>query len=225
MMEIWEALFPNVYLEELWAATYETLYMTVVSLFFTALLGIPLGVLLYMTARGNPWENRLFYSVTGTIVNIFRSIPFIILIILLIPYVRLMFGVGYGMSAAIPALIVGAAPFYARLVEIAFREIPKGVVEAAQAMGASNRQIIFKVLLPEAKPALVSGLTVTGIALIGYTAMAGVVGAGGLGYYAYRMGFQMNYQDVTLIATVAIIIIVQLFQMVGDLIVKAIDKR
>ncbi len=201
------------------------LYMTGVSLTFTALLGIPLGILLYMTAQGNPWENRIFYSVSGSIVNIFRSIPFIILIILLMPYVRAVLGIGIGTSAAIPALVIGAAPFYARMVEIGLREIPKGVIEAAKSMGANHFTVIYKVLIPESLPALVSGITVTGIALIGYTAMAGVVGAGGLGYVAYRFGFQANNGQMTLVATVLIIILVQVIQMVGDFIVRRIDKR
>lgn len=220
-----ESVLPNVFWGEVWNATLETMYMMGVSLVFTAVIGIPLGILLYMTAKGNPWSNTIVYSVTGTAVNIFRSIPFVILIILLMPYVRSIIGTGIGPSAALPALIVGAAPFYARLVEIGLREIPKGVIEAAKSMGASNIKIIWKVLLPESKPALVSGITVTGIALIGYTAMAGVVGAGGLGYMAFRDGFQRNNPDVTLIATIAILVLVQVFQMVGDLIVKQIDKR
>lgn len=219
------AFLPNVYWDDVWEATVETMYMMGVSLVFTAIIGIPLGILLYLTAKGNQWENPLVYSVTGAIVNIFRSIPFVILIILLMPYVRSIIGTGIGPSAALPALIVGAAPFYARMVEIGLREIPKGVIEAAKAMGASTFTIIYKVLLPESRPALISGLTVTGIALIGYTAMAGVVGAGGLGYMAFRDGFQRTNPDVTLVATIAILILVQLFQMIGDLIVKKIDKR
>ncbi|MCD8509509.1 MAG: ABC transporter permease [Bacillus sp. (in: Bacteria)] len=219
------AFLPSVYWDDVWEATLETMYMMGVSLVFTAIIGIPLGILLYLTAKGNQWENPLVYSVTGAIVNIFRSIPFVILIILLMPYVRAIIGTGIGPSAALPALIVGAAPFYARMVEIGLREIPRGVIEAAKAMGASTFTIIYKVLLPESRPALISGLTVTGIALIGYTAMAGVVGAGGLGYMAFRDGFQRNNPDVTLVATIAILILVQLFQMIGDLIVKKIDKR
>jgi D-methionine transport system permease protein len=225
MMNIIETFLPNVYGDTLWAATLETLYMTGVSLLLTALIGIPLGILLYMTSKGNLWENELFYTVSGTIVNILRSIPFIILIILLIPYVRIVMGSALGVKSAIPALIIGAAPFYARLVEIGLREIPKGVIEAAKSMGASSFSIIFKVLLPESRPALISGITVTGIALIGYTAMAGIVGAGGLGYLAFRDGYQRGYEDVIWVATIVIILLVQIFQMIGDLIVKKIDKR
>lgn len=141
------------------------------------------------------------------------------------PYVRAVLGIGIGTSAAIPALVIGAAPFYARMVEIGLREIPKGVIEAAKSMGANHFTVIYKVLIPESLPALVSGITVTGIALIGYTAMAGVVGAGGLGYVAYRFGFQANNGQMTLVATVLIIILVQVIQMVGDFIVRRIDKR
>ncbi|GAA0369089.1 methionine ABC transporter permease [Bacillus horti] len=225
MMNWLEQVLPNVYWDTIWEGVVETLYMTGVSLLFTALLGIPLGILLYMTAKGNPWESQIFYKSAGFVVNVLRSIPFIILIIILMPYVRIIIGSGIGTSAAIPALVVSSAPFYARLVEIGLREIPKGVVEAAKAMGASNLKIIYKVLLPESLPAIVSGLTVTGIALIGYTAMAGVIGAGGLGYIAYRYGFQGNNLEITLVATVIIVILVQLIQSVGDLIVKQIDKR
>jgi D-methionine transport system permease protein len=225
MGNIIERLLPNVYWDTVWEATIETLNMTGISLLLTALIGIPLGILLYMTDRGNVWENRTFYTITGTIVNILRSIPFIILIILLIPYVRAIMGSALGIKSAIPALVIGAAPFYARLVEIALREIPKGIVEAAKAMGASNYMIILKVLLPESRPALLSGITVTGIALIGYTAMAGIVGAGGLGYLAFRDGYQRGHQDVIWICTIIIILLVQIFQTIGDLIVKKIDKR
>ncbi|WP_026104965.1 methionine ABC transporter permease [Halalkalibacterium ligniniphilum] len=218
-------IFPNVRWDRLWEATQETLYMSSISVVLTAVIGIFLGLLLYLTAKGNMWENRLIYSITAAYVNIFRSIPFIILIILLIPLTKFIVGTMLGASAALPALIIGAAPFYARLVEIALREVDKGVIEASQAMGASNATIIFKVLLPEAKPALISGITVTAIALVSYTAMAGVVGAGGLGDLAYLEGFQRTNTDVMVVATITILLIVFVIQWIGDFFTNITDKR
>nr|WP_090892998.1 methionine ABC transporter permease [Evansella caseinilytica] len=206
-------------------ATYETLHMSFIALIFTFIFGIFLGLVLFLTAKGNLWENKVIYGITAFFVNVFRSIPFIILIVLLIPFTRVIVGTMLGPSAALPALIIGAAPFYARMVEIALREIDKGVIEASKSMGASNAQIIFKVLLPEAMPALVSGLTVTAIALVSYTAMAGVIGAGGLGDLAYREGFQRRQTDITFVATVIVLVIVFIVQLIGDLITNKLDKR
>ncbi len=209
----------------MWEATIQTAYMTAISVLATFILGILLGLLLFLTGRGNIWENKFVNSIIAGIVNLFRSIPFIILIILLIPLSVYIIGTMLGANAALPALIAGAAPFYARMVEIALREVDKGVIEASQSMGASNGEIIFKVLLPEAMPALISGITVTAIALVSYTAMAGVVGAGGLGNLAYLEGFQRNNPDVTLVATVLILVIVAILQIAGDLATRVIDKR
>ncbi|MDT2045009.1 methionine ABC transporter permease [Priestia aryabhattai] len=218
-------LFPNVTYDKFSAATIETLYMTSISVVATFILGIILGLLLFLTGKGQLWENRFVNIIIGAFVNIFRSIPFIILLILLIPFTKAIVGTMLGAEAALPALIVGAAPFYARMVEIGLREIDKGVIEAAKSMGATTSTIIFKVLLPESMPALISGLTVTAIALIGYTAMAGAVGAGGLGNLAYLEGFQRNNSDVTLVATVLILVIVFIIQFIGDFITSKIDKR
>lgn len=217
--------FPNVVWEDVWAATQETVYMTVASAVATFFIGLLLGLFLYLTAKGNPWQNRFFYKIVAAFVNVFRSIPFIILIILLIPFTRALVGSIFGPSAALPALIIGAAPFYARMVEIALREVDKGVVEAAQAMGSTNRHIIFKVLIPESMPALVSGITVTTIALIGYTAMAGTIGAGGLGTLTFQQGFQRTNPDVMVVATVVILAIVFVFQWIGDFFTSRLDKR
>jgi D-methionine transport system permease protein len=222
---MFEQLFPNVKWDKIVDATIETLYMTGVSVAATFVLGIILGLLLFLTSKGNIWENRLINSIISSFVNIFRSIPFIILIILLIPFTKAIVGSMLGANAALPALIVGAAPFYARLVEIALREIDKGVIEAAKSMGARTTEIIWKVLLPESLPALVSGITVTAIALVGYTAMAGVVGAGGLGNLAYLEGFQRSNHDVTVVATVLILLIVFIIQFIGDYVTSKIDKR
>jgi D-methionine transport system permease protein len=218
-------LLPNVQWDKMWDATIETLYMTGISVLATFVLGTILGLLLFLTSKGNIWENKPLNALIASFVNIFRSIPFIILIILLIPFTKLVVGTILGAEAALPALIIGAAPFYARMVEIALREIDKGVIEAAKSMGATTSTIIFKVLLPEAMPALVSGITVTAIALVGYTAMAGVVGAGGLGNLAYLEGFQRNHNDVTFVATVLILIIVFVIQFIGDFVTSKIDKR
>ena len=220
-----ENLFPHLKWDQLWAATQETLYMTALSGVATFALGLLLGLALFLTARGGLFQNRAVYSVISLVVNIFRSIPFIILIVLLIPFTKSIVGTILGADAALPALIVGAAPFYARLVEIALREVDKGVIEATRSMGARLGTLVFRVLLPESSPALVSGITVTLIALVSYSAMAGVIGAGGLGNLAYLEGFQRNHNDVTLVATVTILIIVFIIQFCGDVITSLLDKR
>lgn len=216
---------PNIQWPEVWTAIVETLYMTVVSTIFAFILGLILGVLLFLSAKGKSIGARLFYFIVSFIVNLFRAIPFIILILLLIPFTSLILGTISGPTGALPALIIGAAPFYARLVEIAFKEIDKGVIEAAWSMGANTWTVIRKVLLPEAMPALVSGITVTAIALVGSTAVAGVIGAGGLGNLAYLTGFTRNQNDVILVSTVFILIIVFIIQFIGDWLTNKLDKR
>ena len=220
-----ENLFPHLKWDQLWSATQETLYMTALSGVATFVLGIVLGLALFLTARGGLFQNRTVYSVISIGVNVVRSIPFIILIVLLIPFTKTIVGTILGANAALPALIVGAAPFYARLVEIALREVDKGVIEATRSMGARLSTLVFRVLLPESSPALVSGITVTLIALVSYSAMAGVIGAGGLGNLAYLEGFQRNHGDVTLVATVTILIIVFIIQFCGDAMTSLLDKR
>ena len=205
--------------------TIETLIMTFESLIAVFVVGLFLGLLLYLTSNSKSTFGRGFYAVVTAIVNIFRAIPFIILIVLLIPFTKVLIGTIIGVQAAIPALIISAAPFYARLVEIGLREVDKGVIEAARAMGAKNSTIILKVLIPESLPAIISGLTVTAIALVGSTAMTGVIGAGGLGNLAYLDGFQRNNSTLTFVATVLILIIVFAVQILGDTIVKKVDKR
>ncbi|WLV23899.1 methionine ABC transporter permease [Aciduricibacillus chroicocephali] len=218
-------LFPAIDVNDLIQATEETFYMTLLALVGTLILGLILGLLLYLTSRGNVWQNKPVNIIIAALVNIFRAIPFIVLILLLFPFTDFLLGTIRGPNAALPALILGAAPFYARLVEIALKEVDRGVIEAAQAMGASTGRIIFRVLLPESMPALISGLTVTAISLIGYTAMAGVIGAGGLGDYAYFYGFQRREFDVVLVCTILIVIIVFIFQFIGDFLSRRIDKR
>lgn len=218
-------LFPNVDWETMILATQETLFMTVIAALATFILGLIIGLLLFLTSKDQLLENKVINMILAGFVNIFRSIPFIILIILLIPFTIFILDSMLGAKAALPALIVGAAPFYARMVEIGLREIDKGVIEAARAMGASTFTIILKVLIPEALPAIISGLTVTTIAIVGYTAMAGVVGGGGLGNLAFMEGYQRSNNEVTLVATVIILIIVFILQFIGDLITTKIDKR
>lgn len=222
---MFETLFPHLKLDALWSATGETLYMTALSGVATFVLGILLGLALFLTARGGLFQNRAVYSTISLLVNVFRSIPFIILIVLLIPFTKTLIGTILGADAALPALIVGAAPFYARLVEIGLREVDKGVIEASRSMGARLNTLIFRVLLAESSPALVSGITVTLIALVSYSAMAGVIGAGGLGNLAYLEGFQRNHSDVTLVATLMILVIVFIIQFLGDVITTRLDKR
>jgi D-methionine transport system permease protein len=220
-----EKFLPNVNWDRMWQSTYETLYMTGISVLATFIIGILLGLLLFLTSKGNIWENKPINIIISAFVNIFRSIPFLILIVLLIPFTKFIVGTMIGENAALPALIIGAAPFYARMVEIGLREIDKGVIEAAKSMGAKTSTIILKVLLPESMPALVSGITVTAISLVGFTAMAGVIGAGGLGNLAYLEGFQRGRYDVVFMATVVILVIVFIIQFIGDFITSKLDKR
>ncbi|AQL56661.1 methionine ABC transporter permease [Abyssicoccus albus] len=216
---------PNVRWDDVWVAVYETLYMTVVSTFFAFIFGIVLGLLLFLTSTREDRVSRVFYSIVSFIVNLFRAIPFIILILILIPFTSLLLGTISGPTGALPALIIGASPFYARLVEIALKEIDKGVIEAAESMGATTRSIIWNVLIRESLPALISGITVTAIALVGSTAVAGVIGAGGLGNLAYLVGFTRNQNDVIWVSTIFILIIVFIIQWTGDLLARRVDKR
>lgn len=217
--------FKNVNWPNLWSAAFETIWMTIVSILIVAVFGLLLGLLLYETSGSNSKAVKALNWVVALFVNVFRSIPFIILIVLLLPVTQVLVGAITGAKAAIPSLVFSAAPFYARLVEIAFHEVDGGVLEAAESMGATKWQLVFKVLIPESLPALVSGITVTAISLIGYTAMAGAIGAGGLGQLAYTDGFQSYNNAITLTATVVIVIIVFTFQYLGDFAVKRIDKR
>lgn len=217
--------FENVRWDVVWEATIDTLYMTGVATVFTAFFGIVLGIILFLSNKSDHTVSTPVYGVTAFIVNLFRAIPFIILIILLIPFTKAIMGTIMGVQGALPALIIGASPFYARLVEIGLKEIDKGVIEAAESMGASTWTIIWKVLLPESLPALISGITVTAIMLVGSTAIAGVIGAGGLGNLAYMVGFTRNQSDVTLVATIVILVIVFIMQMIGDVLTRAVDKR
>lgn len=206
-------------------ALLDTLAMLAGSLTLTTLLGIPLGVLLFLTSEGQVDQSRLANRLLGTMVNVLRSIPFVILLIVMIPLTLLIAGTSLGVAGAIPPLVGGAAPFYARMVEAALRDVPRATIEAAQAMGATRLQLIRKVLLPEALPGLVAGATVTAITLVSYTAMAGVVGAGGLGDLAIRYGYQRFQADVMLVTVVLLIVLVQCIQGLGDRLAQMVDHR
>ena len=218
-------MFDNVNWPEIGRATVDTLLMLGGSLVLTVILGIPLGVLLYLSGKGRLASNPVLNAVLSLIVNVLRSVPFIILLIVMLPVTVLLVGTSLGVAGAIPPLVVGAAPFYARLVETALREVDKGVVEATQAMGGSTFQIVTRALLPEAMPGIIAGATVTAIALVSYTAMAGVVGAGGLGDLAVRFGYQRFQTDVMVVTVVLLLILVQILQMFGDRLVAKVSHR
>lgn len=205
--------------------TWETLYMTVFSTAFSYAIGLPLGVLLIVTAKNGIRPKRTLNTVLGWIVNIGRSIPFIILIIALIPFTRLITGTSIGSTAAIVPLVIAAAPFVARMMETSLSEVDPGVIEAAKVMGATDLQMIGKVMLPEAVPSLIRGVSITTITLIGYSAMAGAVGGGGLGNIALQYGYYRYQYGVMLGTIVLLIIIVQLIQFFFNRLAKGIDKR
>ena len=205
---------------EIGAATLDTLTMLGVSLLATVALGLPLGVLLYVTAPGQLRARPRLYAVLSFLVNVLRSLPFVILLIVLIPLTLLLVGTSIGVAGAIVPLVVGAVPFFGRLVENVLREVDRGVIEASQAMGARLPQIVFKVLLPEALPGLIGAATVTAVALVGYTAMSGVIGGGGLGDLAVRYGYQRFQTEVMVVTVALLLVLVQLLQSAGDRLVR-----
>lgn len=212
-------------LPDLNKAFFETIYMVGISIVVAMIVGLPVGVLLFVTDRGLFLENSLFNQIVGFLVNMIRSVPFIILLIALLPLADLIAGSTIGPNAASVSLSVAAIPFFARLVEQSLREIDKGVIEAAVAVGASPWMIIKEVLLPEAKPGIIQGVTITIISLVAYSAMAGIVGGGGVGDLAIRFGYY-RYDNMVMITTVIILIcLVQLIQFFGDRLAKAVNKR
>ncbi|MGI8384609.1 methionine ABC transporter permease [Robertmurraya sp. P23] len=212
-------------LPDLNKAFFETIYMVGISIVVAMIIGLPVGVLLFVTDRGLFLENSLFNQIVGFLVNMIRSVPFIILLIALLPLADLIAGSTIGPTAASVSLSVAAIPFFARLVEQSLREIDKGVIEAAVAVGASPWMIIKEVLLPEAKPGIIQGVTITIISLVAYSAMAGIVGGGGVGDLAIRFGYY-RYDNTVMITTVIILIcLVQLIQFFGDRLAKAVNKR
>ena len=221
-----QTLFPNIDdWGELGQACIDTLLMLGGSLLLTVAIGLPLGVLLFLTGKNQLHTMPKLYGGLSLVVNVLRSIPFIILMIVLMPVTYFLVGTKLGIRGAIPPLVIGAAPFFARLVETALREVEHGVIEASQAMGATTWQIVRHVLLPEARASLWAGVTVTAIALVGYTAMGGAIGAGGLGDLAYRYGYLSYKSDYMVVTVLLLIVLVQLLQMLGDRIVAHYSKR
>jgi D-methionine transport system permease protein len=219
------ALFENISWAEIGQATLDTLAMLGGSMALTVVLGLPLGVILFLTGPGQMLQSRAANGALSLVINILRSVPFVILLIVMIPLTVALVGTSLGVAGAIPPLVVGAAPFFARLVETALREVDKGVIEASFAMGAKRRQVVLGALLPEAMPGLIAAATVTAIALVSYTAMAGVVGAGGLGDLAIRFGYQRFQTDVMVVTVVLLLVLVQALQMVGDAVVRRVSHR
>ena len=218
-------LLSNVDWSEILQAVLDTLSMLGAALGFTVLLGLPLGVLLFLTGQRQLHDSPVLYRVLSVVANVLRSMPFIILLIVLIPVTTIVAGTSLGVPGAIPPLVVGCTPFFARLVESALREVDRGLLEAVQSMGASTSQIIFLTLLPEARTGLIAAVTVTSIVLVDYTAMAGVVGGGGLGDLAIRFGYQRFQTDVMVVTVLLLIVLVQALQMSGDRLVRHYTRR
>jgi D-methionine transport system permease protein len=216
MSELLAAWFSNVDWNDIAWACVDTLSMLGVSLALTLLLGLPLGVLLFLSAPTQLHESPRVYAAISLAVNILRSLPFVILLIAMIPLTRLLTGTSLGVAGSIPALVVAGTPFFGRLVESALREVDRGIIEASLAMGANTRQIVFGALLPEARPGILAAATVTAIALVSYSALAGVVGGGGLGDLAIRYGYQRFQLDVMFITIVLLLLLVQVLQGVGN---------
>ena len=207
------------------AATAETLYMVAAAGLIGTLIGLPLGIFLATSGKGELYQAVPVNRVLGIVVNATRSTPFIILVVAIIPFTRLIAGTSIGTSAAIVPLTVAAAPFIARIIEAAIREVDQGLIEASKAMGASSLQIVLKVLLPEALPAIVLGLTLTAVSLIGYSALVGAVGGGGLGDLGIRFGYQRFMPEVMAAVVVVLIVLVQAVQTIGEAIARKVNKR
>ena len=203
----------------------ETLYMTLLSTLMGYVIGLPMGVLLAVSDKDGLKPNRVLYRILDVIANIVRSIPFLILLILLIPFTRMIVGKSYGSTATVVPLVIAAGPFIARMVESSLKEVDEGVIEAARSMGASNLRIIVKVLLVEARTSLINGATIAVGTILGYSAMAGTIGGGGLGDIAIRYGYHRYQADIMIVTVVLLVILVQIFQMVGTTLVNRLDKR
>lgn len=222
MVEFLNQIMPNVMgkLPELWKCTGQTLSMMLYSGIISFVIGIVLGVVLTVTKKGGILQNKIIYGILDKIINIFRSIPFVILMAALLPFTRALAGTAIGTKGAMVPLVFGTVPFFTRQVETALAELDQGLIEAAQAMGNSPFEIIFRVYLKESIPALTRGTTITAISLVGLTAMAGAVGGGGLGDFAIRYGHQRNQTDVTWVTVLLMLILVSVLQGAGDLIIK-----
>lgn len=216
LSQLWELMFPSLI---------ETFYMVALSTFFAVLLGLPIGIILVITDKGHIWEKPKLNEVLGFIVNIMRSLPFIILIIAIFPLSRLIVGTTIGSTATIVPLSIAAAPFVARVIESSLKEVDRGVIEASVSMGATVPQIIFRVLIPEALPSLILGITLTIINILGYSAMAGAIGGGGLGDLAIRYGYEMYQTDVLIATILVLIVLVQIVQAAGNILARKVDKR
>ena len=211
--------------ERLWQGLLDTLLMVGVSSALALLLGIPLAVILVTSGRGGIYEAPALNRVLGALVNLFRSVPFLILMVALIPFTRLIVGTTYGVWAAVVPLTIAATPFFARIAEVSLREVDHGLIEAAQAMGCRRWHIVWHVLLPEALPGIVGGFTITLVTMINSSAMAGAIGAGGLGDLAYRYGYQRFDSQVMLSVIVALVVLVALIQFSGDRLAKGFNRR
>ncbi|MFB5761777.1 methionine ABC transporter permease [Paenibacillus medicaginis] len=217
--------FSQINWNEIGSSTMDTIQMLLISGLFTLILGLPLGVVLFLSSRSSLGLMKVVYTVLSFIVNILRSVPFIILIVALIPVTRAIVGTSIGVTGTIPPLVIGAAPFFARLVETSLREVDRGVIEAAHAMGASTGQIIFRVLLREARPGLLAALTITIVTLVSYTAMSGMIGGGGLGALAINYGYYRYDTAVMIVAVVLMVVLVQVLQMAGDRLVRHYTRK
>lgn len=220
-----EQFFANIDWSEIYQATSDTMFMLGVSVLVSSIIGIPIGIILYMTAKGRMLANTVIHNVLSLIINVLRSVPFIILLIVMMPFTIAIVGTSLGARGVIPPLIVGAFPFFARLVENSLKEIDNGVINMAESCGASTWQIIWHILLPEIFPSIIASITVTAIALVSYTAMAGTVGGGGLGDLAIRYGYQRFQTNIMVITVVLLVILVQVIQFLGDRIVLFLQKK
>ncbi len=218
-------MLDNTMISMLIEGTLATLYMTLAATLFGYIIGLPTGILLTITDKDGIRPNAVVYRILDIIVNIMRSIPFLILLIMVIPLTKLIVGKSYGSDATIVPLVIAAAPFIARMVESSLKEVDHGVIEAAQSMGASNATIVWKVLLPEARTSLLVGVTIVIGTVLGYSAMAGTVGGGGLGDIAIRYGYYRYQTDIMMITIVILVVLVQILQAVGMLISKKLDRR
>jgi D-methionine transport system permease protein len=216
ILEMYETILPSLL---------ETLYMVFFSTLFATVIGLPLGIILVITDKGNLWEKPKLNKILSFIVNIMRSLPFIIMIIALFPLARLIVGTTIGSTAVIVPLSIAAAPFVARVVESSLREVDWGIIEASLSSGASTMQIIFMVMIPECLPSLILGITLTIINIIGYSAMAGAIGGGGLGDLAIRYGYQRFETDVLIATILVLFVLVEIIQCIGNYLAKKVDKR
>lgn len=217
--------FDQVVIDMIWKGIRETLFMTLMSTLMGYVLGLPLGIALAVTDKGGIHPNRVVYRILDVITNVIRSIPFLILLILVIPVTRFIVGQSYGSAATVVPLVIAAAPFIARMIESSLKEVDKGVIEAAQSMGAGTFMIIGRVLLVEARTSLIVGVTIALGTILGYSAMAGVVGGGGLGDIAIRYGYYRYQPDIMIVTIVILIVLVQILQGIGMLISAKLDRR